>query len=341
MKRMFLTVCAVFLCLALIAPAISEAAPEHRWRMAQVHPVGSAFDLRAREFAALVYERSGGRLQVDVFSGGLLGDWTETFEMHMRGVLDMNMSPANANFDPRLNLAYYFPFLVRNFEEAKEVFHPDYGWAHRIITDLWADHNIKALAIIPVGMSGVSLNEVPPYYWDPTVSKGMRVRVMPITPCQWVYEALGFIATPIPFAETYSAIQTGIVEGQMGGSPFQGWQFRDVNRVWVQYNDYFETWWLSMYMGLWNNLSPEDQEIIQAAALEVSETQWARAAIGDEHYRQRLIDEYGWEIVMLTDEQLTVVADHVRSVVWPQMETLIGTELMNRILEESGIPRTW
>jgi len=338
MKRTFLAIFAILLCFALLTPAVSEAAPEHTWRLAQVHPVGSDFDLRSEEFAAKVYERTNGRIRINVFSGGVLGDWTETFEMLTRGSIDLNMAQANANFDPRLNLAYYFPYLVRDLTEAKQVYSVD-GWAYRVIQDLWAEHNVKALSVIPVGMSGVSLHAVPPHYYDPTVPKNMKVRVMPILPCQWTYEALGFISTPIPFAEAYSAIQTGIADGQMGGPPYQGWLFRDVNRVWIQYNDYFETWWLSMYMGLWNTLSPEDQDIIMTAALEVSETQWVRAAEVDEYWRQILKNDYGWEIVMLTEEQLEVIANHVRRITWPQMETLIGTELMNRVYEASGIPR--
>lgn len=338
MKRKFLVVCAVLLCFVFLAPGVSVAAPEHTLRLAQVHPVGSDFDLRAREFAEKIYERTGGRFQINVFSGGILGDWTESFEMLSRGSLEMNMGPANSNFDPKLILGHYFPYLVTSLEEAREFFSYG-GWAYNIIRDLWAEHNIKALSVIPVGMAGASMNRLPENYAVPGESTGMRIRVMPIRACELTFNALGFISTPIPFAEAYSAMQTGIVEGQMGGPPFQGYQFRDVNSVWVQYNDYFESWWLSMHLGLWNTLSPEDQEIFMTAAAEVSETQWERSAYVDEHWRTVLREEYGWQIVTLTQEQLDAIAEHVRYTVWPYMEEFIGTELMDRVFEESGIPR--
>jgi hypothetical protein len=62
---------------------------------------------------------------------------------------------------------------------------------------------------------------MPPAPGDPNVPKNMKVRVMPLAACSMTYEALGYIATPIPYAEVYSGIQTGIVDGQQGGPPFQ------------------------------------------------------------------------------------------------------------------------
>jgi hypothetical protein len=74
-------------------------------------------------------------------------------------------------------------------------------------------------------------------------------------------------------------------------------------------------------------------------ALEQSDIQWVNAAGEDERYRQKLKDEYDWEIVILTPDELTAIADHVRKTVWPKMEELIGTELMDRVYKESGISR--
>lgn len=316
----------------------AAADPQFTMRLAQVHPVDSDYDLRAKSFAQKVFDRTNGRIKIDVFSGGVLGDWTEVFEMVQRGTIEMSMAQANANFDPQLNLAYYFPYIVTNSEEAKKVYGPN-GWAYKIIQDLWAKHNIKALAVVPLGMSGVSLNKVPEKFSEPGASHGLKVRVMPIKPCEWTYEALGYIATPIPYAEAYSAIQTGIADGQMGGPPFQAWQFKDVNKVWIQYNDYFESWWFAINMDLWNKLSKEDQAIMLQAAQEESDVQWSRADAIDEEYRQKLAKEYGWEIVTLSQEQLNAIATHVRKVVWPKLEEIVGKELMDRIYTESGISR--
>ncbi len=331
-------VCLVTLSFLFVFFGVALGAPQFTMRLAQVHPVDSDYDLRAKSFAQKVFERTDGRIKIDVFSGGVLGDWTEIFEMVQRGAIEMSMAQANANFDPQLNLAYYFPYIVTNSTEAKKVYGPE-GWAYKIIQDLWAKHNIKALSVIPIGMSGVSLNKVPENYAKPGATHGLKVRVMPIKPCEWTYEALGYIATPIPYAEAYSAIQTGIADGQMGGPPFQAWQFKDVNKVWIQYNDYFESWWFAINMDLWNKLSPEDQAVMLQAAQEESDIQWARAEELDEEYRQKLIKEYDWDVIILSQEELDAMANYVRKIVWPKMEELVGKDLMDRIYKESGISR--
>ena len=92
-------------------------------------------------------------------------------------------------------------------------------------------------------------------------------------------------------------------------------------------------------MDLWNKISKEDQDVMLKAAQEESDVQWARAEEADEEYRQKRVKEYGWEIVMLTQEQLDAVAAHVRKVVWPKMEEIVGKDLMDRIYKESGIAR--
>ncbi len=320
-----------------VQPGVA-AEPKYHWRMSEIHPVGSDFDLRAREFAKKIYERTHGKIKIDVYSGGVLGDWTEIFEMVMRGTVEVALQMANANFDPKLNLAYYFPYIFTNFDEATKVYSPS-GWAYKIIQKLWEKHNIKALDIIPVGMAGLSLKSLPKGYDDPKVKKGMKVRVMPIKPCEWTYEALGYIPTPIPYSEVYTALQMGVVDGQMGGPPFQGWQFRDVQKVWIQYNDYCETWWFVINKGIWDKLSPEDQKIIMEAAHEESKIQWAKAKQLDEEYRQKLKKEYGWTIITFNEDQMNKIANYVRKIVWPKMEKLVGKELMDLIYKESGVPR--
>ena len=59
----------------------------------------------------------------------------------------------------------------------------------------------------------------------------------------------------------------------------------------------------------------------------------------DEEYRQKLKNEYGWQIVMLTPAQLKTISAQVRKTVWPKMEELVGKELMDKIYKNSKVPR--
>lgn len=316
--------------LVLSLGAAATAAPKWTFKMGHPNPVDVPYDKTAHKFADLVSEKTNGQVKINIFPNNQLGDWTETFELISRGVVEMGFQIANAQYDPKLNFAYYMPYVVSDIEEAKKAYAPG-GWAFGIIKDLWLEHGIQPLAVYPIGMAGVSLRSMPPAPGDPNVPKNMKVRVMPLAACSMTYEALGYIATPIPYAEVYSGIQTGIVDGQQGGPPFQAWSFRDVNKVWIQYNDYFEQHWITINKGVWDKLPADVQAALQEAANEASAIRWNQVETEDADYRKVLKEEFGWDIVMLTDEELKACADKVRREVWPKMKDLLGEDLYTEV----------
>ncbi len=334
MRKVLALVLVVVLVLAFGAAA--SAAPKWTFKMGHANPAGTPYDQSAHKFAELVEQKTNGQVKINIFPNNQLGDWTETFELISRGVVEMGFQIANAQYDPKLNFAYYMPYVVRSIEEGKKAYSPG-GWAFDIIKGLWGGHGIQPLAVWPIGMAGVSLKSMPPSPGDPNVPKNMKVRVMPLVACSMTYEALGYIATPIPYAEVYSGIQTGIVDGQMGGPPFQAWSFRDVNSVWIQYNDYFEQHWVVVNQDIWKKLPADVQAAIQEAANEASAIRWGQVETEDADYRKILKDEFGWDIVMLTDAELDACADKVRREVWPKLKELLGDDLYTEVRLNSMI----
>jgi TRAP-type C4-dicarboxylate transport system substrate-binding protein len=77
----------VVLCLIIFSMTIcaAQASYQYEWRLPQVHPVGSDYDLRAVAFADEVREKTEGRIDITVYSGGVLCDWVECYERVMRG----------------------------------------------------------------------------------------------------------------------------------------------------------------------------------------------------------------------------------------------------------------
>ncbi len=328
----------VFLVVALVATMATAvcAAPKYKFKMGHANPVDTPYDVTAKKFAELAGEKTNGQVLINIFPNNQLGDWTETFELIMRGDVEMGFQIANAAYDPKLNFAYYMPYVVRNVAEARKAY-GEGGWALDICKDLWKEHGIKALAVFPVGVAGVSLREMPPAPGDPNVEKKMKIRVMPLKACELTYKRLGYIPTPIPYAECYSAIQTGIADGQMGGGTFQAWSFRDVNNVWVRYNDYFENHFIVINMDIWDKLPADVQKGLQEAANEASALRWAQVETEDEDYIKILKEENNWTIVTLTDAELAACADAVRKDVWPELKEMLGEDLFNKAMKGVGL----
>ncbi len=304
------------------------------WRLAQIMPEDSDHHRRCMAFAEDVKQATQGRVEIKVYSGGVLGDWVDVNEYIMRGDVDMGLLPLAPNYDPRLNIGYYMPYMFTNTEEAKAAYNQG-GWVFNMVGKLLEEEGIKGLGIYPSGWAGITTKEEPEGWADMAPNK-MKVRVMPLKACQLTWKALGYIPSTIPYAETYSAIERGVAEGESGGPPFQGYQFRDIQKVWIQTNDFLEPLWFMVNLDKWKNLTDADRKAILASAQKQIDGRWDYFLKEDAEYRQKM-SEYGMKVIVPTDEQLKAFATKIRTEVWPELESLIGKRLVDECREHVGM----
>jgi len=318
-----------------ITPPVFAGDYHFKWRLAQTMPEDSDHHRRCVAFAKEVKEKTDGRIEIKVYSGSVLGDWVNINEYVMRGDVDMALLPIAPTYDPRLNIGYYMPYMVTNTEEAKKAYSVG-GWVYNMVANLLKEEGIKGLALYPAGWAGVT-TKVVPKGWEEMKPNKMKIRVMPLQACQLTWKALGYIPSTIPYSEAYSAIERGVADGESGGPPFQGYQFRDVQGVWIQMNDFLEPWWFMMNLEKWNKLTKKDQEVVMAAAQKQVEGRWDYFLKEDEEYRQKMKD-YGMKVLMPTDAQLKSFAQKIRTEVWPELEKLMGKALVDKCRKNVGMP---
>ncbi len=320
------------------APGASAGAKgdyKYKWKMAATMPEGDDYDIRAKAFAKEVKERTDGRIDITVHSGGVLCDWVVCYENVMRGDIAMTLTPIAPTYDPRLNIGYYMPYLFTSTEEAKAGYMKG-GWVFNMVDDLLEDQGIKGLGLLPIGWAGMTAREVPEG-WREMKSNKMKIRVMPLKACELTWNRLGYISSTIPYSEAFSAISRGVADGESGGPPYQGYQFRDIQGVWIQYNDYLEPWWFMLNLDLFKSLTKHDQDVLLEAAERQVKGRWDYFLTEDENYRKKLKD-YGLKVLIPTDEELKAFAAAIRKDVWPEMEKLMGKTLVDRARKAVGIP---
>ncbi|UCH22073.1 MAG: TRAP transporter substrate-binding protein DctP, partial [Deltaproteobacteria bacterium] len=232
--------------------APDASAKKYKWRLTQVMPEDSDGHRRAAAFANEVKVKTEGRIDITIYSGGTLCDWVECHERVMRGDYEMALQPLAPTYDPRLNIGYYMPYLFTNTKEAKKAYKQG-GWVYNMVGELLEDQGIKGLALFPMGWAGMTTRKEPDG-WREMLPNKMKIRVMPLKACELTYQRLGYIPSTIPYNEAFSAIERGVADGEMGGPPYQGYQFKDIQGVWIQYNDYLEPWWFFMNLKLFNKL---------------------------------------------------------------------------------------
>lgn len=165
----------------------------------------------AMAFKDYVESMSGGRITVEIYPACQLGSEREMLEGVKVGSIEMaNTSEGPvAGFYPEI-LATAIPYAFKNRRVAWEVMDGPYG--QRLTADILKKTGLRCLDINDNGYRNFTNNVRP--VKTPADLKGLKIRTMENPAHMKMVNAMGAIATPIAWAETYTALQLGTVDGQ-------------------------------------------------------------------------------------------------------------------------------
>ncbi len=314
--------------------ALGGVAQATELKISHVRPQDTTIDKEVRVFADAVAKATGDGVTIRVFPASALGDYTTVQERISVGAVDMAVQPAATAAERRMQISS-FPYLAENWAQARKIYGPD-GPVRKAMEELYAKQDITVLAAYPVYFGGIALNRDAVSPGDPNADKGIKVRVPGIKSFQLLAEEIGYIPSPIPFSEAFTAVQTGVVDGVIG-SGAEGYyaSFRDVTKTYIPANTHFEVWYLIINTGVLDDLDEKDREALKTAAAEFEALRWQVAEADQAANEQKLVDS-GATIVRLSDEQLAENAAKVRANVWPTILEDVGADWGKGILEQSA-----
>ena len=324
---------AVFLAGAWSTP--SEAKAEITLRMAGQSPADHQSTLGMQKVSKWVAEATNGRIDIKTYPSSQLGDYTLVYEELIRGTIDMALISIPSQFDSRLELIYV-PYLMRDYGEAAEVFKQG-GWLFNKMAELHGELGVLFLVFNVEGFGGLGLTKEPKEILNPLVKKDLLLRVPPMDTFKIGADDMGYTTVSIPYAELYTALQTGIAEGWTGGAPPHSYQgFRDVLKYYYQINNYVETESYLMSKVTWNKLSEADREIIADACARAARESIEISEKEDREYFDKLQD-YGVKSFWYTAEDVKDLAAHARKVTWPKLEKRLTKELIDEMMEAYNV----
>lgn len=292
--------------------------------LAHIRPVDSPSDVAIRAFAEEATELSGGSIQFEIYPASQLGDYTVVQERVSIGDVDMQIASLGSNMDEFFamsNAAY----LCATWDEARTVFAED-GPMVSLYAEKLANYNMTYLANYPLYFGGISLNVDAVDPTNPNAKSGIKIRVPSMTTFEKTATTLGYLATPLPSSEMFTAVQTHVVDGAIGaGAEMYYGNLSGLNKYYLPINDHFECWWMYINTDRWNSLSDNQRSALQTAAQHMSEARWEVAEEETKEYEQKLADS-GCVVVEYTDEQLEEFAGVVREAVWPVIAEEYGAE---------------
>ena len=258
---------------ALVASALSVTAVSAQTvlRSSDTHPDGYPTVEAVKYFGQLIEERTEGRYKVEVYHSAQLGQEADTIEQVRAGVIDLNrvsMGPFNG-LVPETQIPS-LPYIFRSPEHMRTVMLGPIG---NEIGAGFENHGLKLLTYYDGGAR--SFYNSKKAIQSPADIEGMKLRVMQSDIFVDMVAALGGTATPMPYGEVYSAIQTGVVDGAENNFP----SYDTAGHFEVATNYSLDEHLIVpevfvMSKARWDQLTPEDQEIFLQAARESAEKQF-------------------------------------------------------------------
>lgn len=286
-------------------------------------PAGEAL----KEWGDLIEKNSHGEIKTKVFYQNELGGQQEVFDLHVAGDVDLMLNWPMTSYDKRIGVIYT-PYMTLSWDEALKAYSPG-GWVNNMLGGIYKDIGLKFFGPWPEGFNGVATRGK--YAMNIADAKGLKVRTMTVFPAPQTMQALGYQTAAIDWGEVYTALQTGVVDGEAGNVIYWDYEyFRDSLDYYVQTKHFFMTGILSMNMNSWKNLSKDEQKVVQDAALQIMNERFKAAKEQDQYYIKKA-QEAGMKYFEPSDEQIRAFAKAAREKVWPLMDKEVGSEIMNTI----------
>jgi tripartite ATP-independent transporter DctP family solute receptor len=214
MKKSLKLVSTMVMSACLLSVGASAQAAEKHYVLKLAHSDSVDMSLSRKAvmadvFAKEVKAKSNGQIDVQVFGAGTLGGEREIVEGVKNGFIQAGLaSGVMANYYQNA-MVTDIPYLFASDTIADRVMDGPYG--QKLSADFLASTGMRNLCFGEVGFRNFTSGKVAIH--SPKDLTGMKIRVMETPLYVTEMKALGAQPTPIAWPETYTALQTGVVDG--------------------------------------------------------------------------------------------------------------------------------
>ncbi len=207
-----------FACLALCGCGAER--PAYRFRYANTQPPQHPRSVSMDFFAEEIEKRAQGRIAVETYYSGVLGNERELMDMTALNVLQGTRGGFFADANPKYAL-FLLPFLVEDWDQALRLVNS--GLAARINRGARKNGFHVPACGISQGFRAHTTSVRP--IRRPADFIGLKMRVPAQETNMITARAFGANPQELPFTEVYQAARTGVIDGQ-DNAPSNLWDMR-------------------------------------------------------------------------------------------------------------------
>src|SRR5712692_9155000 len=311
---------------ALLAWAPAQA---QEFKFATQNPKGHPLVTGMERFAELVTAKSGGKIKVAMFPGGVLGGDQANVSALQGGTLEIVVLNSGILASQVKEFGIYdFPFMFANSKEADAVVDGPFG---KMMHAKLEAKGIVGLAYWELGFREITNSRRPINKLDDIA--GLKLRVIPnAINVDWV-KALGANPTPLPFPEVYAALDQKAIDGQENpATVISANKFYEVQKYLVLSNHQYNPQSLIFSKKVWDTLSASDRKILVDAGVEASkyQRQVARDAAGT---ALENLKKNGMQVTELSAVELAKFREAMKPVIAKHSE-IVGADVVKALEAE-------
>lgn len=304
----------------------SDITEEYNWTAAMTVAETTINYMIVEKFKELIEERSGGKINIELYTGGVLGGDNEMFQGCRDGSIDIITSTTSGlvDFVPE-EAIFDLPNLFPNVETMRAVLQGDF-------MDTMNQYN-KAGGFMIIGYSDAGFRQLTSNKEIRSVAdfNGLKLRTMNNQYHMAYWEALGASPLPMDFNEVYMGLQQGTIDGQE--NPYMnivGNSMQEVQDYVVETNHLGHIIFVAMNNDLYDSLPDNVRALVDECMAEAVEYGNSQADASIEADRQTCVDA-GCEIITLSEEDLSQMQEKA-SVVYDMVRENLGDELVDEVL---------
>jgi tripartite ATP-independent transporter DctP family solute receptor len=260
---------AAVLMAALFAAALVPA-PADAAKVIKLHhlnkddPFDNATGAMATVFKSLVEAGTNAGIEVQTFPNGQLGKDNDVVTQVKSGVIQSGIHSVGgfASAYPMMGVIDV-PFAFPNISVTYAVFDGPFG--AKLAADIEQKTGLKVLGFGDSGGFFHFTNSRKPIT-SPEDMKGLKIRTMGLDTHKAVVSALGGQPAVIAWTEVYTALQTGVADGQMNPVPIISFaKFNEVQKYLTLSGHLFAPYVWVMNKDFYDGLSPAEKSVIAGA----------------------------------------------------------------------------
>lgn len=219
----------------------------------------------ATVFKSLVEAGTNGSVMVQTFPSGQLGKDKDALQQVKAGVIQAGIHSVGgfASVYPLIGILDV-PFAFPNISKTYEVFDGPFG--KKLAADIEKKTGMHVLGFGDSGGFFHLTNSKRPIH-TPADMAGVKIRTMGLDTHKAIITAMGGQPAAISWSEVYTALQTGVADGQMNPIPIIAFaKFQEVQKYLTLSGHIFAPYVWIMNDDFWNSLTDSEKEVVTYAA---------------------------------------------------------------------------